>query len=342
MKIKLGLVMLLISGLLLGAATAYAVCGTTTWPLTAGQTIDVGTVTVSNDEINIYIDYNLDTVAHPNATFGTLHVWVGNDLLNVPATPGGTPIPGQFDQAEGGASFDASGLTSYTFTIPFTAIGIIDTDEACGTDLFVFTHAEVDLDSTDGSSEHETAWGGTEPGTSPRWYFFGVYTICCDSTPPPVICLDETAFAKGNYVFTTNKRSNPEDLESLKLTKNRWGWAINLLDVGITSYDIYAGAGLNKVENGTKVGTLTIDYTGLTATITYTLFSGYTLEEVHVYAGDMPPTTLAPGQFGLPADGYELADGTVTTTLYNIPLADTDGDGVWIIAHAVVTTSCTP
>jgi len=340
MKTRWWLALLMIGGLLLSPATVLAVCGSTTWQLTAGQTINVGTVTVSNDDTNVYVQYTLNTESYPDATFGTLHVWLGNDLENVPATPDGTPIPGQFDKSEGGASFDASGLTAYTFTIPFGDIGIVDTDEACGTELFVLTHAEVDLDSTDGSDEHETAWGGPEEGTGPRWFFYGVYTICCDTTPP-VICLDETAFAKGNYVFTTNKRSNPEELESLKLTKNRWGWAINLLDPGITQYDIYAGAGLNKVENGTKVGTLTIHYTGLSATITYTLLSGYTLQEVHVYAGDTPPTTVAPGQYGLPSEGYD-ANGAVTMTLFDVPLADTDGDGVWIIAHAVVTTSCEP
>lgn len=328
---------LLVSGLLLTVTPAWAICGTTTWQLTAGQTLNVGTVTVSNDATNIYIRYAIDTVNYPDATLGNLHVWVGNDLLNLPANSQGIPVPGQFCSADGGACADAAGLQEYTFTIPFTDLGIVDTNALCGLTLYVFTHAEVDTNG-DAAGGGETAFGGNVAGTGNRWYFFGVYTVCCEPDEP-VICLSETAFAKGGFVFTTDKRSNPEKLPSLNLTKNRWGWAINLTAAGITSYDIYAGAGLNKVSNGIKVGTLTVNFTGTTATIAYALLPGYLLEEIHIYASDTSPTSLAPGQFGLPMDGYD-AGGAVTKTVFDIPLVDTDGDGVWIIAHAVVTTLC--
>ena len=54
-------------------ASMETACGTTTWNLTAGQTSDVGSVTVSNDTDNLYVKYDLD---YPGATFGTLHLWV--------------------------------------------------------------------------------------------------------------------------------------------------------------------------------------------------------------------------------------------------------------------------
>jgi hypothetical protein len=308
--------------------TGTGTCPTVTWNLTAGQTMDVGSVSVTNDAENVYVTYTLD---YPGATFGTLHLWVGNDLLNVPSNPEGTPVPGQFDKALGGASFDATGLTSYTFTIPFADLSIIDVTQVCGTNLYVVPHAEVTVDANgDGELDNETAFGGDTPGSGRRWWFYGVYPICCAFGPPPVpLC--ETAFAKGGWVWTTDKKSNPENLPSLNLTRNRWGWAINLTTAGTASYDIWAGAGLNKTANGTKVGTLTVDWNGSQATVTYSMSAGYYLSEVHLYAGDAKPVTVAPGQYGNLAN----FDPNATTFTFNVDVSDTDGDGVWLIAHAV-------
>ena len=92
--------------------TETAACGTTTWDLTAGQHIDVGTVTVSNDATNLYVTYTLDDPDYPDATFGTLHLWVGTDLATMPATPQGSPIPGQFPYKAGTAPYpDSTGTT---------------------------------------------------------------------------------------------------------------------------------------------------------------------------------------------------------------------------------------
>jgi hypothetical protein len=302
-------------------------CGTTSWDLTAGQTIDVGTVTVSNDANNLYVTYTLDDPDYVNACFGTLHLWVGNDLSLMPATPQGSPIPGQFPY-----HFTATGLKTYTFQIPFSALNLTNATEACGTKLYVVTHAEVDLDCSDSNTGHETAFGGPNPGGGPRWWFYGQYTVCCEFGPPqPPVC--ETAFAKGGYVWTTDRKSNPEGLPSLNLTKNRWGWAINLTAPGVTTYDIWAGAGLNNTGNGQKVGTLTINWDGSNAVVTYTMFSGFYLGEVHLYAGDGSPTTIAPGQYGY-TDSF---NPNRTTYTFNVPLCDTNGTGgVWIVAHAVV------
>jgi hypothetical protein len=300
-------------------------CGTTTWDLTAGQHTVVGTVTVSNDLNNIYVDLQLTDTS---AVFGNLHVWVGNDLLSVPSTPNGAPIPGQFCSADGGVCADATGLTSYSFTIPFTETSWADATKACGASLYVVAHAEVDMDGIEGG-DHETAFGGNTAGTGDRWWFYGTYTICCDfGTPDLGSC--QTAYAKGGYVWTTDKKSNPEKLPSLNLTKNRWGWAINLTATGVTTYDIWAGAGLNNTKVGTKVGTLTVNWDGTTAVVTYTITVG-TLEDVHLYAGDLAPATIAPGQYG------NLADPDSNTYTFNVDLADANGTGgVWLAAHAVV------
>ena len=163
-------------------------CGTTSWDLTAGQTIDVGSVTVENDADNLYVTYTLD---YPGACFGTLHLWVGDDLANVPKTPKGIPIPGQFPY-----HFDATGETEYTFTIPLTDVGI-DLDAECENTLYVVPHAEVDLDCNPETNNNETAFGGDTPGGGPRWWFYGVYTTCCPDDGGEE-CRDETAFGGDN------------------------------------------------------------------------------------------------------------------------------------------------
>lgn len=315
--------------------------GTTTWALTAGQTINVGSVTVCNDATNLYVTYKL---TYPGATFGTLQVWAGSDLLNLPANNNGTPIPGQFCSADGGACFDATGLTEYTFVMPLAGLSIPDVTKMCGASLNVATHAEVTMDSNnDGTMDHETAFGGPTAGGGPRWWFYGTYSLSCDFGAP-LIPVSKTAFAKcaapaAGHVLTTDPKSNPEKLPSLNLIKNRWGWAANLPLPGIYTCDLWAGAGLNKTSNGTKVGTVTFDWNGSTSTVSvaYNLFSGFALEEVHLYAQDGKPTTAAPGQYGYLSS---WDPGISSFTFSNVPLADADGiPGVWVIAHAVVSST---
>jgi len=295
-------------------------CGTTTWTLWGGQTINTGTVTVSNDADNVYVTYT----AADTWTISQIHLWVGSDLANVPSNNQGIPVPGHFPY---NLSFDPA-VATYTVTIPFSTIGIPDVTQKCGANLYVVAHAVVS-----NGSQTETAFGGSVPvnvGTPGRWWYYGSYSICCDfGTPVMGIC--QTAFAKGGWVFTTDAKSNPERLPSLNLTKNRWGWAINVKGDGTRTYDIWAGAGLNKTSNGTKVGTLTVTVSGSTVTVSYALSTGYTMEEAHIYCGDFKPTTLAPGQYGHTAY-FDPHSGSYSAT-FNV--SDTNGDGLWIIAHAV-------
>lgn len=302
------------------------------WNLTAGQYTDVGSVAVTNDLDNIYVTYALD---YPGATLGNLHLWVGNNQLLIPSNPQGIPVPGQFCGADGGYCYDAAGQTSYTFTIPFTDLNLIDAGEVCGLPAYIFAHADVNM-----SGGVESAFGGDNPVNIDgpgRWYYFGIYTVCCDDGNPDP-CLTEVAFAKGGYVWTTDRKSNPENLPSLNLTKNRWGWAIFVPEPGNTTYEIWAEAGLNKTSNGTKVGLLAIDWNSETSVyVTYQLFPGYHLEEIHIYADSAVPATTAPGRYGNPASGYDA--GGVERIEVNVPYAYAPGQGLWIVAHAVVSNA---
>ena len=307
-----------------------------TWTIWAGQTTAAGTVSVSNDTVNLYVTYTIDTTAFPNGHFGALHLWVGTDPSNIPATGTGNPIPGQFpykyNEADVNGVYPEQNLTTYTFVIPLADLSIVDVTLACGLKLYVVAHSEVFYDTGFDGVLEDTGFGGDQPGpTGNRWWFYGLYCINCDNfDQPEFVC--KTAFAKGGFVFVTDKKSNPENLPSLKLSKNRWGWAINLTSTGTTTYDIWAGAGLNYTSKGKKVGTLTVVWDGNYATITYALTVPNVMDEVHIYAGDFKPTTAAPGQYGNLAY-FDPSVGSYTTD--PIAVSDTNGDGIWIIAHAV-------
>lgn len=319
-------------------------CVPTVWDLTAGQTIPVGSVTVSNDANNIYVTYAIDNAIQPSATFGTLHLWIGNDLTQVHNGGNSRPAPGQLPfisgATKGGYSFPSSaGSTSYTFTIPFSAINVTDVSSSTTCPnlpaLYVVTHAEVKSVLSGSTIKDQTAFGGPTPGAGSSWWFYGQYTICCDFGGAGV-CFSETAFAKGNNVWTTDKKSNPENMSSLKLTKNRWGWAINLSGASnISTYTIYAGAGLNDISKGVNVGTLTVNVSE--GTVKYEMNGNYHLEEVHVYSSATPPASmaqLAPGSFGYPAGGYDVDPDTESVSkTVNVPSM---ASGSWLIGHAVV------
>lgn len=306
---------------------SVTLCKTETTCLWAGQTINAGSVVISNDATNLYITVNA-TEGFQNTT-ENVKIWVGNNLDLLPRAGNNAPIPGQFP-----FKGTASG-TTFTMTIPFSGIDSYSGSAITCDNSFLYVYVHSDVIAGGGA---QTAWGGCTAGTdSPRWYFSTTYTTACCSTPPPANCFSQTAFAKGGWIFTTDKKSNPENLPSLGLTKNRWGWAINLRTPGTTSYPIYAGAGLNTISKGTLVGTLTVSWDGALVTVAYQMNSGFTLTETHVYAGDLKPTTIAPGQYGN-TTGFNPPAGTSTGTY---AASDTNGDGIWIIAHAGVRGWCT-
>ena len=130
----------------------------------------------------------------------------------------------------------------------------------------------------------------------------------------------ETAFAYGCKDFT---KCFLED------GFNRWGWTTGPLGPGGWWFDIYAGAGQCDKTKGTLVGYVTVDYDGSTAIVNYKMYSGYSLDEVHLYIGSEPfprlkngKYTVAPGQYP-----YKGSDSYEITGL---------SGGIWVIAHAVV------
>ena len=131
-------------------------CGEGNWyPLIAGQHLDVGRVTVWNDEDRLYV--RIETADGWLLEETAVHV--GASLDDIPATRDGVPIPGRFEHRR---EHDADMRTTYE--IPRTW--------PPDTELVIAVHASVRRPASDGGgSQEETAWGGNERGPGPRWWF---------------------------------------------------------------------------------------------------------------------------------------------------------------------------
>jgi hypothetical protein len=142
--------------------------------LTAGQTIDIGSIAISNDADNLYVKFE----TKDGWVLGTTHVHVGTDINDVPKAGNGQPIPGQFEYShEIDVAGGEPGVTSDTFIIPLASLDSV----ACGSSLFIWAHAEAFLMGVRGTIlQQETAWGGDTPGTgSRRWFFLAQYDVAC-------------------------------------------------------------------------------------------------------------------------------------------------------------------
>ncbi len=296
---------------------------TTLW---AGQHMDAGTICVSTDETNLYIHYAVTG----DWELTEAQAWIGEDLADMPQTPNGAPKIGNFPYNAG----DITGATSHTFTVALESLG--GEPYVCDRQFFVAAHASVRR-PTDVAGEYqtETGWAGgdrlVDQGT---WAMAFPFTLTCEE-PPPVDAAElscETAFAYGGELATT--------FTSLMDTP-RWGWSNGPLGAGSYTFDIYAGAGQNDLSKGAVVGTLNIEYDGASATVTYTMADGYTMDETHLYIGSQPlpsgndgDDTVAPGQFG---NIHDLTDATSDTFVVD----GLSGD-IYVVAHAVSCFAAAP
>lgn len=118
-------------------------CTPTTVGLIAGQTIDAGTVTVTNDNDFIYVTYETAN----GYTLTQTHLYVGDCAL-IPVNSQGNPIPGHFPY-----SSTHNNITTYTYQVPIAAISA----GSCGC---IAAHAVVvKLDENGNIIDQQTAWG---------------------------------------------------------------------------------------------------------------------------------------------------------------------------------------
>jgi hypothetical protein len=139
-------------------------CEPTVTTLIAGQTINAGTISVTNDNSFIYVTY---TTANGYVLTET-HLYVGPQAL-IPTNKPGNPIPGQFPYGN-----IHSNLTTYTYAVPLSSIPL----GACGV---IAAHSVVKkLDANGQVIESQTGWGnGTQINlSSGNWGMAFPYCSC--------------------------------------------------------------------------------------------------------------------------------------------------------------------
>lgn len=113
--------------------------------LLAGQSINVGTVTVWNDENNVYVNY----VMSGDYKLKKTHLYVG-DCSAIPVNNSGNPRIGQYPYQ---TTHGTTGVSSYLYTIPKSSL------PASGC-LCVSSHAEVVAYNASGQIVFsQTGWG---------------------------------------------------------------------------------------------------------------------------------------------------------------------------------------
>lgn len=111
--------------------------------LFAGQTINSGTVTVSNDGTYIYVTYTTTN----GWVLAQTHLYVGDCAL-IPVNNPGNPIPGQFPYTA-----THNNVTTYTYQIPISRIP----QGSCGC---IAAHAVVkQYNSSNQLINQQTGWG---------------------------------------------------------------------------------------------------------------------------------------------------------------------------------------
>jgi hypothetical protein len=172
-----------------------------------------------------------------------------------------------------------TGEKTYTFTIPRASIKI-----DCP---MVVAYVGI----TDGTVKKYVSARSLLKGTG---YWF---THCMQYCP---IGKCETGYAFGG--------DQNDCFLNLGIGVTNWGWSNGPITAPASlSWPIYAGAGQCDITKGIKVGTLTVDYSGTTAKVTYTLDAPYKLTSTNLWIGNGATAYLpykngkyssAPGQFG--------------------------------------------
>ena len=131
--------------------------------LFAGQTIDVGEVTVSSDAAFIYVTYTTIN----GWVLTQTHLFVG-ECGAIPVTGSGNPQPGQFPYKT-----THNKVTAYTYAIPVSRLGA----DGCGC---IAAHAVVmKLNAAGQVIQTETAWGnGPRINPTGNWATRFTYCLC--------------------------------------------------------------------------------------------------------------------------------------------------------------------
>ena len=144
------------------AVPAHAqVCGTPlNTSLVAGQHYYAGTIWISNDNSNIYVQYSTDAPW----TISEAHASVAATVAGIPQSKAGNPIPGRFAYS---ATFDPE-VSNYTFVVPRGTFASNQT-------VYVAAHAIVQAPRAEGGSQ--TGWGYGPDFAGANWATYIAYQV---------------------------------------------------------------------------------------------------------------------------------------------------------------------
>jgi len=267
------------------------------------------------------------------------HFQIADGLSGIPTTKKGNPIPGQFDYNSGTISG-----TEYCITIPFSVLNM-----TCPGGPFSKVYAAhcVVRKLVNGTYQTETGWGAGPGFSGSNWGMYNQFTLYCDDppTPPDPNYACETAFGKAAGTiakcFICNFENAPYELGNCPSNPEagRWGWSNGPYTPGTYTLELWAAAGQCDLNKGTLVGTLTVNYSGTSAVVTYNAGTGFSFDQLHLYVGGEPlyyksqgqgEYTIAPGQFPNKAEGLPA-----NTTSYSFTINGLSGN-IYVVAHAVV------
>ena len=141
--------------------------------LKAGQSIDAGSVTVSNDGVKLYVTY--ETI--DGWELVETHLAIATSLEGIPQTKKGNPVPGKFAYS---MEHDPAAI-EYTYEI--------DLEWVIGTELYIAAQAEVQKAVLDEFGEPtyddegnqifqtETGWGEGSDFAGNNWAMYFTFTL---------------------------------------------------------------------------------------------------------------------------------------------------------------------
>lgn len=303
----------------------------------AGQTINAGTVTLEVSGQDLVVTYN--TIDGWELT--EAHLWVGDDLADLPRTRNGNPQIGRFPYNSG----DITGATEYSFTVPVAELNF--TCPADDTQFLAAAHSALRRPDGSGGYQTETGWAdGDRIVPRGNWATFFDFTLGCDCDDGDGDGDGDTVMCETAYAFGETELDDIPDLTNGGTITNHFGWQIGPVDVGTFSFsDLFAGAGNNRIDVAEQTGFISYDYFQAGDSCFVEVFydtsaaqstlGNWFLRQTHLYADTSIVQTGAPGQFGNTHEG--LSDGTTIDFFsVEIPAGRLGCDPVYLVAHAEV------
>ena len=198
--------------------------------LLAGQNLDVGNVTVSNDGDMLYVEYNL---TESDWYLVETHLHVAGSMTDVPQTEakgkgknkGGNPIPGQFNYTNESHNLDKV----YTYEINYTDLGFEP-----GDGVVIAAHAVVGhviWDECIDVVSDGTAYWFNETEAEPTWY----QAVPCWVHP------SWPSIAGATWIWRTETTNAAWEYNNVpEYDADKWGWwFVKPFSLPETAFDIH-------------------------------------------------------------------------------------------------------